>query len=104
MRQIRIGCELRQFEAEFHIADTGLGIEEEDLGKIFFVFRRGKNSQASQTAGKGIGLASVKSIVETYGGRIWAESRPDHGSTFHFTINGQYVLPLLQSNAAAVTG
>jgi signal transduction histidine kinase len=42
-------------------------------------------------AGKGIGLASVKSIIETYEGTIWVESQVGKGTTFRFTINGKHV-------------
>ena len=97
VRQIHVGCKMRKTEAEFYVRDTGLGIDEEDIGKVFFVFRRGKSS--TNIAGKGVGLASVKSIVETYSGTIWVQSRPGEGSTFRFTINGQHV-PALQHGTA----
>ena len=58
---------------------------------MFFVFRRGKNTAACNVPGKGVGLASVKSIIETYNGSIWVESELGKGSTFRFTINGKYV-------------
>jgi signal transduction histidine kinase len=90
-RSIHIGCTLRPREAEFYVRDTGMGIEKLDLDKVFFVFRRGKNSAGAQIPGKGVGLASVKSIVETYGGKIWVESLPGEGSTFRFTIDGKFV-------------
>jgi signal transduction histidine kinase len=82
---------VRDDEAEFYVRDTGMGIEAEDLDKIFGVFRRGKNSAVLNIAGKGVGLASVKSIVETYDGSIWVESTFGRGSTFRFTINGRFV-------------
>lgn len=91
VREIHIGCQIRLSEAEFYVRDTGLGIDADDLGKVFFVFRRGKNTASQNVSGKGVGLASVKSIIETYSGRIWVESEPGKGSTFRFTINGQYV-------------
>jgi signal transduction histidine kinase len=83
---------VRASEAEFYVQDTGMGIDPDDLGKVFGVFRRGKNGLAQNLAGKGVGLASVKSIVETYNGSIWIESRLGEGSTFRFTINGMYVM------------
>ena len=52
------------------------GIEPEDIDKVFFVFRRGKSTHVQNVAGKGVGLATVKSIIETYNGSIWVESRP----------------------------
>jgi len=84
---------VRGDEAEFFVRDTGIGIDPEDLDKVFYVFRRGKGAAVQNVSGKGVGLASVKSIVETYNGSIWVESRPGAGSTFRFTVNGQYVLP-----------
>jgi signal transduction histidine kinase len=90
-KQIHVGCQLRPNEAEFYVRDTGLGIEPEDIDKVFFVFRRGKNTATQNIAGKGVGLASVKSIVETYIGRIWVESKLGEGTTFRFTISNAYV-------------
>ena len=65
--------------------------DAEDVGRVFHVFRRGKNGVSQNVAGKGVGLASVKSIVETYNGSIWVESELGKGSTFRFTLNGKYV-------------
>jgi signal transduction histidine kinase len=90
-REIHVGCRICGGEAEFYVRDTGIGIEAEELSKVFVVFRRGKNMQAQNVSGKGIGLASVKSIIETYSGTIWVESEIGQGSTFKFTINGRYV-------------
>ncbi|MBC8107615.1 MAG: HAMP domain-containing histidine kinase [Anaerolineae bacterium] len=90
-REIHVGCQLRANEAEFYVRDTGLGIDPEDVEKVFFVFRRGKSTATQNIAGKGVGLASVKSIVETYNGRIWVESKLAEGTTFRFTINGMFV-------------
>jgi signal transduction histidine kinase len=88
-RKITIGARIGRSETEFWVRDTGLGIAPEDIGRIFFVFRRGKNQQG--VAGKGVGLASVKSIIENYNGRIWVESTPGQGSYFRFTINARFV-------------
>lgn len=91
VREIRIGCHLQPDEASFYVSDTGIGIEAEDVGKVFHVFRRGHSAAVQNVAGKGVGLASVKTIIGTYGGTIWVESQYGHGSTFRFTINGKYV-------------
>jgi signal transduction histidine kinase len=90
-REIHVGCDVRTGEAQFYVRDTGIGIEAEDLSKVFVVFRRGKNTAAQNVAGKGVGLASVKSIVETYSGTIWVDSTVGQGSTFRFTINGKFL-------------
>ena len=71
--------------------DTGIGIEPGDLDKVFHVFRRGRNPAIRGVSGKGVGLASVKSIIETYSGTIWVESEVNKGSTFKFTINGRFL-------------
>jgi len=62
------------------IIDEGRGIDPEDLPYIFDIFRRGKS--AEEKAGEGIGLATVKAIVEGHGGRVTVKSRPGQGSTF----------------------
>ena len=90
-REIHVGCKVRATEAEFYVRDTGLGIDPEDLDKVFYVFRRGKNGSGRNIPGKGVGLSCVKSIVETYSGSIWVESELEKGSTFRFTVNGQFV-------------
>jgi signal transduction histidine kinase len=90
-RQIRIGCDLRPDAAEFYVSDTGIGIEPDELSKVFVIFRRGRNTVSQNVAGKGVGLASVKSIIETYNGTIWVESQAGQGSTFRFTIDGRHV-------------
>jgi signal transduction histidine kinase len=91
VKQIHVGCTVRKAEAEFYVRDTGIGIDAEDISKVFFVFRRGKNTASRNVPGKGVGLASVKSIVETYNGSIWVESEVGKGSTFRFTLNGKFV-------------
>ncbi|MEM8873455.1 MAG: HAMP domain-containing sensor histidine kinase [Planctomycetota bacterium] len=88
-KTISVGCVVRPNEAEFFVRDTGKGIAAEDIDKVFYVFRRASNHGDAQ--GKGVGLASVKSIVETYNGTIWAESELGKGTTFRFTINAKYV-------------
>ena len=74
---------------EFQVRDSGIGIDPEDLPKVFYIFRRGKNT--AEVKGKGVGLASVKSIIETYDGRIWVSSEVGQGSTFRFTIAKRFV-------------
>jgi signal transduction histidine kinase len=90
-REIHIGAVTGQDEAKFYVRDTGIGIEPDDVDKVFHIFRRGKSSEVLKIPGKGVGLSSVKSIIETYSGSIWVESKFGEGSTFHFTINGKYV-------------
>ena len=98
-KRIEIAHQVMGDEVEFRVTDTGVGIESDDLAKVFYIFRRGRNSTAAGVPGKGVGLASVKSIVETYGGRIWAESEAGRGSTFRFTIPMKFA-PTSESAAA----
>lgn len=68
------------------VADTGCGISAREQAHVFDVFRRTNASETSSVPGRGVGLALVKTIVETYGGRIWVKSTPGQGSTFHVTL------------------
>lgn len=71
-------------EAVVTIADTGRGIDAEDLPHIFGRFYRSKKTR--HIHGTGLGLSIVKAIVELHGGRIWVESVIGEGSAFHFTL------------------
>jgi PAS domain S-box-containing protein len=75
-------------DSEFFIAvqDTGSGITEEDLPKIFDRFYRGKDNRSRKTQGSGLGLSISKEIIQAHGGTIWAKSKLGEGSTFFFTI------------------
>ena len=69
---------------EFAIADNGIGISADECVQVFEIFRR--LHTADEYPGTGIGLSICKKIVETHGGRIWAESEPGKGATFRFTL------------------
>jgi signal transduction histidine kinase len=68
------------------IADTGIGIREDDLSRLFEPFQQLDNPVVRSAGGTGLGLAITKKFVELHGGRVWAESRENQGSTFHFTL------------------
>jgi len=92
-RKITVKFTREADELHFVVADTGQGIHEKDLPNIFDVFRRGTYSGSYEVPGRGVGLASVKTIVECYGGRVWLESRRGEGSTLHFTLAVSMCLP-----------
>jgi two-component system, sensor histidine kinase len=69
----------------FSVSDTGIGIREEDINKLFTYFTQLDNSFSKRFKGTGLGLAICKMIVELMGGKISVESEYGIGSTFYFT-------------------
>lgn len=72
--------------AVLEVADTGVGIEPEDLGHVFRRFWRGEKSRSRATGGAGIGLAIVHELVRAHDGSIDVKSRPGAGSTFRVSL------------------
>jgi signal transduction histidine kinase len=68
------------------VADTGIGIPEEEQDRVFTKFFRGAAALKLETEGSGLGLFIAKNIVEAHNGRIWFESNEKEGTTFSFTI------------------
>ncbi|MBU0513197.1 MAG: PAS domain-containing protein, partial [Proteobacteria bacterium] len=69
------------------VSDTGIGLEAEDLERVFGAFEQVDSSYARDQQGTGLGLALSKRMAELHGGRIWAESAgPDQGSTFILSL------------------
>jgi signal transduction histidine kinase len=72
-----------QDEVTFRVSDTGIGIPPSDLKHVFELYWQ---STRTSDQGNGLGLAIAKGVVEAHGGRIWADSQVNVGSTFSFSI------------------
>jgi signal transduction histidine kinase len=69
------------------VEDSGIGLKQEDLARIFKPFEQVEDSASRQFQGTGLGLSLTKSLVELHGGRIWAKSEGEgKGATFSFCI------------------
>lgn len=68
------------------VRDTGYGMGEEDLVKLFTPYFRSDNVKVRDQPGTGLGLTITRGLIEQHGGRIWVESEVEVGTTFHFTI------------------
>ena len=84
--QIDVTARSNGHEVTFTVADTGIGIPESDLERIFERFYRVDAARSREAGGTGLGLAIARHIVDAHGGRIWVESAVGQGSRFHFSI------------------
>jgi|GEM_PF-1219847 len=85
---IKVGHTIDKEEVVFYINDNGVGFDMESSGKLFGIFQRLHSLEEYE--GTGIGLATVRKIMQKHGGRTWIEGKVDHGATVYFT------LPLIQ--------
>jgi len=83
---IRVEAHADEEFVTISVSDTGIGIPEDKLPKIFEAFTQVDSSPSRKYGGTGLGLTITKSFVELHGGRIWAESEVGKGSTFTFTL------------------
>ncbi len=82
----------------FSVRDTGIGIPKDKLDRIFEAFSQADTATTRQFGGTGLGLTITAELVRLMNGRVWVQSQPNDGSTFHFTIR----LKLPQESAEAV--
>ena len=80
---VSLACEPAGAEVRFAVADTGEGIDPEQLPHIFGAFWQARHADRR---GLGLGLSIARGLVEAHGGRIWVESEPGRGTTFFFTL------------------
>lgn len=84
----RVFVNIREDEKniEISVRDTGIGIEEKDQPRIFEKFFRAENAQKQNSIGSGLGLYTIKRIVESHNGKLWFESKAGEGTTFHVSL------------------
>lgn len=86
--EIELSAQLRDTEVEVAVSDTGVGIPEEDLAKLFRIDIRYSQAGTDGEEGTGLGLILCKELIEKNNGTIWAESVIGKGTTFRFRLPG----------------
>lgn len=81
---IKVGHTIAKEEIVFYINDNGVGFDMGSSGKLFGIFQR--LHSLDEYEGTGIGLATVRKIIQKHGGRTWIEGKPDQGATVYFTL------------------
>jgi len=84
--KVKITVKARKDSVLIQISDTGIGIPKGQTEQIFEEFYRADNAKKIERDGTGLGLAIAKQVIETHGGKIWAENNPDKGAAFSFLL------------------
>ncbi|MGC4376128.1 ATP-binding protein [Fictibacillus sp. Mic-4] len=85
--KVTVGLKEEKETVKFYVKDTGIGIKEEEIPRIFERFYRVDKARSRNSGGTGLGLAIVKHLIEAHHGRIDVKSKPGEGSTFTITFN-----------------
>jgi signal transduction histidine kinase len=83
---IEIGFEIQDSFIQFHVKDSGIGINPEKSKYLYDIFNQGDIALGRKYGGIGIGLSITKAFVELLGGKIWFDSRLEYGTVFYFTL------------------
>jgi signal transduction histidine kinase len=84
--RVEVSAKTDEQEVEIAVADTGIGISEEIVSKLFRIETKHSKAGTAGEKGTGLGLILCKELVERNGGRVWVESEAGNGSTFRFTL------------------
>jgi CheY-like chemotaxis protein len=90
--------------ARFRVSDTGIGISEEQMAKLFGAFEQADSTIAVRFGGTGLGLSISQNLVRQMGGEITVESKPGEGSSFEFEIDMERAVGLRPAEGGAVPG
>jgi len=91
---VTISAEVKDDEVVVCVADTGIGISEEDLAKTFEEFRQLDGSIRRKAGGSGLGLAISRKLIQLHGGRMWATSKIGEGTSFYFSLPLREEIPV----------
>jgi len=83
---IKLEADVKENFVEVAVQDTGIGIAEEDIERIFLKFQQIIPAKGEKTKGTGLGLATVKEIILAHGGKVWVTSQVGQGSTFYIAL------------------